>query len=101
MDRREVEYAAEQDIVVNGDEHTSLCECFEDLLPTLKPEYAEVIQALDLDERDPEIVAKDLGITRGNPKVRAHRARQRLRTQLEQTCRLYAKHGCFDCSCIR
>jgi len=45
------------------------------------------------------LVAKELGITPNNLKVRRHRARQQLRERLEEVCRTCAKHGCLDCSC--
>ena len=78
-----------------------LCECFRDLIPTLKPEYAELIKQLDLSEGDPTRVATQLGITPNNLKVRRHRARQALRQRLEESCRVCAKHGCLDCTCER
>jgi RNA polymerase sigma factor (sigma-70 family) len=78
-----------------------LCECFRDLIPTLKPEYAELIEQLDLSEGDPAQVATQLGITSNNLKVRRHRARQALRQRLEESCRVCAKHGCLDCTCER
>jgi RNA polymerase sigma factor (sigma-70 family) len=78
-----------------------LCECFRELIPTLKPEYAELIEKLDLSENDPAQVATRLGITSNNLKVRRHRARQALRQRLEESCRVCAKHGCLDCTCER
>jgi DNA-directed RNA polymerase specialized sigma24 family protein len=101
MAKREEEYALGQDTVMSAEDHSTVCECFKELIPALKPEYAEVIEALDLREEDPGSVAERLGVTRANLKVRAHRARQQLKTRLEETCRMCAKHGCLDCSCIR
>jgi RNA polymerase sigma factor (sigma-70 family) len=80
-------------------EWARLCECFRELIPTLKPEYRELIERLDLAEGEPERVAAELNITRGNLKVRRHRARQALRERLEATCRLCAEHACLDCTC--
>jgi RNA polymerase sigma-70 factor, ECF subfamily len=76
-----------------------LCDCFRDLIPTLKPEYAELIEQLELSNKDPAQVAAQLGITPNNLKVRRHRARQALRQRLEESCRVCAKHGCLDCTC--
>lgn len=45
----------------------------------MKPEYAELIEAMDLGSETPEAAAERLEITRNNPKVRHHRARQQLR----------------------
>lgn len=77
----------------------SLCECFRLLVPTLKPEYAAMIERFELGTADAEAVALELGITRNTLKVRRHRARQALRQRLEETCRTCAKHGCLDCTC--
>ncbi len=76
-----------------------LCACFRALIPTLKPEYAELIEQLDLSDGDPAQVASELGITPNNLKVRRHRARQALRQRLEESCRVCATHGCLDCTC--
>ena len=76
-----------------------LCACFEALVPTLKTEYAELIQALDLAGEAPDEAAARLGISPNNLKVRRHRARQALRKRLEETCRTCATHGCLDCTC--
>ena len=81
------------------EEESVLCECFRELIPTLKPEYARLIDELDLSDGNPEAVSERLGITRNNLKVRRYRARQALRQKLEETCRLCSKHGCLDCTC--
>jgi len=75
-----------------------LCRCFEPLLPTLKPEYAEVLAA-DLRGEDPRATAERLHLSPTNLKVRRHRARASLRARLEESCRTCARHGCLDCTC--
>ncbi|HET6511657.1 MAG TPA: RNA polymerase sigma factor [Candidatus Kapabacteria bacterium] len=99
--KRQEAYALGQDMVLTEDDRSTVCECFKDLMPSLKPEYAEVLDALELKEEDPDSVAQRLGVTRGNLKVRMHRARQQLRSKLEQTCQMCATHGCLNCTCIR
>jgi RNA polymerase sigma-70 factor (ECF subfamily) len=81
------------------DDERTLCECFRTLIPTLRPEYAAVLSAVDLDERPPHEVAQELGLTTNNLNVRRHRARRALRESLEATCRVCADHGCLDCTC--
>lgn len=81
------------------EEERVLCACMDRLIPTMKPEYAALLRRVDLNGEEAEPVAASLGITRNNLTVRLHRARQQLRQQLEQTCRLCAKHGCLDCHC--
>ena len=77
----------------------SVCECFKELLPTLKPEYSEVLEQVDLGSSSVSEAAKALGITPNNAAVRLHRARLALKSRLEQTCRTCAAHGCYDCTC--
>jgi RNA polymerase sigma factor (sigma-70 family) len=76
-----------------------LCACFHELLPSLKPEYSEVLRRVDLGEEDPTQVAASLGVTPNNLFVRLHRARQSLRKSLEKTCGVCTRHGCLDCTC--
>jgi len=80
-------------------DEAAICECFSGLLPSLKPEYAELIERLELADQEPAAVAQALGIQRNNLKVRRHRARQALRQLIEKTCRVCAQHGCLDCTC--
>ena len=85
---------------LSGEDEKTICSCFRALLPALKPEYAELIEALDLAEEAPEAVAQRLGITTNNLKVRRHRARQALRQQLENACGTCAQGNCIgDCTC--
>jgi RNA polymerase sigma-70 factor (ECF subfamily) len=91
--------AQEQLLVTEPETEQVLCACFRELIPTLKPEYAELIEQLELSDGDPGKVAAQLGITPNNLKVRRHRARQALRQRLEESCRVCAKHGCLDCTC--
>ena len=69
------------------------------LLPTLKPEYAAMIERVDLKEQPLSGVAEALGITANNAAVRLHRARIALKRQLERSCGTCATHGCLDCRC--
>ena len=84
---------------LSGADERTLCECFRALLPALRPEYAAVPSAVDLDERPVPEVAQELGLTTNNLNVRRHRARRALRKSLEATCRVCADHGCLDCTC--
>jgi len=92
------EISADETPAAEMEEMTALCACFSDLLPTLKPEYRELIQS-ELHEEKQESVASRLGIRPSTLKVRRHRARQTLRRRLEETCRMCATHGCLDCAC--
>jgi RNA polymerase sigma factor (sigma-70 family) len=87
------------DVAADAEDETLLCACFEPLVAALKPEYAELIRAVELGGESPEQAAERLGVTPNNLKVRRHRVRQALRRRLEETCRTCADHGCLDCTC--
>ncbi|MDP1563944.1 MAG: sigma-70 family RNA polymerase sigma factor [Pirellulaceae bacterium] len=78
-----------------------ICECIHELIPRLKPEYAELISRVDLQGSDVISAADALGITAGNARVRLHRARAALRLEVERACRTCATHGCMDCTCSK
>ncbi len=75
----------------------SICLCFRPLLATLNAAYRELIEAIDLQDRDPDEIARHLGITRNNLNVRLFRARRRLRQRLEAVCTACASY--VDCAC--
>ncbi len=97
--RGQERYAAEMETAEAEEIERAACACFRGILPTMRPEYAEVLQWADLEGQPAEEVAQRIGISRGNLKVRLHRARRQLRERLEQTCQLCATHGCLDCHC--
>lgn len=76
-----------------------VCACMGRLLPSLKPEYADLIRRIDLGGEEPAAVAESAGITYNNLMVRLHRARQALRKSLEHSCGACTRHGCLDCTC--
>ena len=75
------------------------CACVTSLLDTLKPEYAEALRRVDLDEVSVKEFAAETGVTANNASVRLFRAREALRRQVERSCGTCAEHGCLDCSC--
>jgi RNA polymerase sigma factor (sigma-70 family) len=77
----------------------AICTCMSTLIPTLKPEYAEILRRVDLEDATVSGVAAELGISANNATVRLHRARQALKKQLERSCGTCATHGCLDCTC--
>jgi RNA polymerase sigma-70 factor (ECF subfamily) len=75
------------------------CACLHDLLPSLRGNYADLIKRIDLDGESPDLVAKDLKVSRNNLTVRLPRARQSLRASLEDACGICSSHGCLNCTC--
>ena len=76
-----------------------VCFCLYRILPTLRPDYAEVIWRIDLLDEPRDWVAIELGVTLGNINVRLHRGRRALRARLEAICMTCPKHGFLDCRC--
>jgi RNA polymerase sigma factor (sigma-70 family) len=81
------------------DAHNEVCACLHGVLEGLKPEYSEVLHAVDLEERRVQDFAEEHSISASNAGVRVHRARAALRKQLMKTCAVCAEHGCVDCTC--
>lgn len=77
----------------------AVCNCLYKLLPTLKPEYAEVLWRVDLLGEPRDRVAASLGVTLNNVTVRLHRGRQALKKRLEEMCLTCPVHGFLDCRC--
>lgn len=76
-----------------------VCLCLYKLLPVLRPDYAEVLRRIDLENEPQDAVAAALGLTPGALAVRLHRARQALRRVLQLTCETCPIHGYLDCGC--
>jgi RNA polymerase sigma factor (sigma-70 family) len=76
-----------------------VCLCVRRIADTLKPEYAEAVQRIEVEGMSVKEFAEALGITSGNAAVRVFRAREALRNQVVRSCGACAKHGCVDCTC--
>jgi RNA polymerase sigma-70 factor (ECF subfamily) len=99
-ERRSTERLARE--LEEGDEpelREVVCACMHDLLPEMKPEYADMVRAVDLEQRALADAAAAVAITVNNATVRLHRARQALKKQLLRSCGACAAHGCLDCHC--
>jgi len=77
----------------------TICACVADLINTLKPEYAQAIQRVDLDGLKPGDYAEEEKITANSARVRLFRAREALKRRVIQSCGTCAEHGCIDCRC--
>jgi RNA polymerase sigma-70 factor (ECF subfamily) len=77
----------------------AICGCVLEIAGTLKPEYAEAIRRVDVDETPVQTFAAEAGITANNAAVRVFRAREALRKQVKAACGTCAEHGCAECTC--
>jgi RNA polymerase sigma factor (sigma-70 family) len=76
-----------------------VCGCIQQVLPSLRPAYAEVLREVDLAEEPLGEYARRHKLTPGNAAVRAHRARAALRAALKKTCGSCTIDACLDCVC--
>jgi RNA polymerase sigma-70 factor (ECF subfamily) len=76
-----------------------VCQCVTQLAASLKPEYAEAVQRVELEGMSVKDFAERAGISAGNAAVRAFRAREALRTQVTRACGACAARGCLECTC--
>jgi RNA polymerase sigma-70 factor (ECF subfamily) len=77
----------------------AVCACVRTLSETLKPEYAQALQRIEVEGQSVSGYAAELGIQAGNAAVRVHRAREALRRRVMASCGSCAEHGCLNCTC--
>jgi RNA polymerase sigma-70 factor (ECF subfamily) len=99
-DRRLAAVAAELELGRDDPElRDTVCRCVGRLAGTLKPEYAEALRRIDVEETPVGEYAAQAGISASNAGVRVFRAREALRRQVARACGTCAEHGCLDCTC--
>lgn len=76
-----------------------ICACVTRLAGTLKPEYAQALNEIDIRGRVVKDFAAGQGLSATNAGVRLFRARQALRKRVVESCGTCADHGCRDCGC--
>ena len=78
-----------------------ICKCIARLASDLKPDYAEALQMVEIEDAPVKDFAEKAGISAGNARVRLFRAREALRKRVIESCAACATHGCTDCDCQR
>jgi RNA polymerase sigma-70 factor (ECF subfamily) len=96
MDQSNIENVA---VEPDGELDGAVCNCLYKLLPTLKPDYAEVVWRADILGEPRDRIAASLGTTLNNVTVRIHRGRRTLKKRLEEMCLTCPVHGFLDCRC--
>jgi RNA polymerase sigma-70 factor (ECF subfamily) len=76
-----------------------ICACVSRLAATLKPEYAEALQAIDVSGTPVKAFAEQKGLSSSNAAVRVFRAREALKKRVSESCGTCAEHGCMNCTC--
>jgi RNA polymerase sigma factor (sigma-70 family) len=78
---------------------SEICACVTRLTATLKAEYAEALQAIDVEGGSVKAFAEQRGLSSNNAGVRVFRAREALKKRVMESCGTCAEHGCRNCTC--
>ena len=84
-----------------GEIEAEICACVSRLAATLKPEYAEALQAIEVSGTTVKAFAQQKGLSSSNAAVRVFRAREALKRRVTESCGTCAEHGCLNCTCKR
>ena len=76
-----------------------ICACVSRLATTLKPEYADALQAIEVGGIPVKTFAEQKGLSATNAGVRVFRAREALKKRVTESCGTCAHHGCVNCTC--
>ena len=76
-----------------------ICACVSRLAATLKPEYAEALEAIEVAGTPVKTFAEQKGLSFSNAGVRVFRAREALKKRVTESCGTCAEHGCLNCTC--
>ena len=81
------------------DVEAEICACVARLAATLKPEYAEALQQIDVEGVAVKAFAERNNLSPSNAGVRVFRARDALKKRVTESCGVCAEHGCVNCTC--
>jgi RNA polymerase sigma factor (sigma-70 family) len=76
-----------------------ICACVSRLATSLKAEYADALQSIEVDGIPVKAYAEAKGLTASNAAVRVFRAREALKRRVRESCGTCAEHGCLNCTC--
>lgn len=99
VDRKLEELSRELSAMPEPETHQAICQCVKGVAATLKPEYAQALQAVEVEGQAVKDFATTAGISAGNAGVRVFRAREALKAQLKRCCGSCADDNCSDCTC--
>jgi len=85
--------------VPTSEMESEICACVSRLAATLKPEYAEALQAIEVAGTPVKAFAEQKGLSSSNAAVRVFRAREALKKRVTESCGICAEHGCVNCTC--
>ncbi|MEM7173093.1 MAG: RNA polymerase sigma factor [Pseudomonadota bacterium] len=80
-------------------EATAVCNCSIAQAQNLSPNYAAILNLVDIDDLPLAKAAQVLNISVNNATVRLHRARMALKKRLLEHCGVTSPGACADCRC--
>ena len=100
-DRALEQWAAETETVLAANDQSgpNVCGCVRRVAASLKPEYQDALERIEIDGEAVRAFAQARGISSTNAAVRVFRAREALRRGLLAACGSCAEGGCTDCTC--
>lgn len=97
---REVQVEELPETAVQPEIKKEVCACVRAALETMKPEYRQALEAVDIDDTSLGDYAAAAGIEANNASVRLHRARHTLRKRVLLACGpCCSVEGCSYCTC--
>lgn len=91
--------AIETNDAPSSEMEAEICACVSRLATTLKPEYADALQAIEVAGTPVKAYAEQKGLSAGNAAVRVFRAREALKKRVAESCGTCAEHGGVNCTC--
>lgn len=78
-----------------------ICDCFDLLLPSLPPEQANVVRAIDVEGALPQSVAENLGLSLNEVITFLVQGRHGLKDRFGEMHMICPQHGLAGCDCHR
>ena len=76
-----------------------ICSCLDLLLPSLPPEQADVVRAIDVEGVPPQSVADSLGLRLDEVTTYLALGREGLKNRFGEMCMICPLHGLAGCDC--
>ena len=87
------------DPVCNDELESLICDCVDLLLPTLPPEQARVVRAIDMEGASPQSVADTVGVKLNEVTTYLVLGRQCLKDRFGDMHMICPQHGLAGCNC--
>lgn len=76
-----------------------VCGCVRGTLPTLRHDYVDILQRVELEQQTRDQIATELDLSKNNVGVRLHRARRALKVKIQEECPTCGDGHYRECDC--